>query len=490
MKNSKENTDKDEKGQTSLLLWASCGYYWRKRPRLLYFIFCSFILAPYLITSCFILYRLYSFGVKDEGFPDNMDVKVPVLSSVSNGTICCDRSHFRTDICVMKGDVRTHSASSSIFLYTSKHDNGFINNVSNVVQHEKIKPYTRKWEAGTMATIDELDLVSKRENPGLDHRCDVHHDVPAVVFSIGGYTGNVYHEFNDGILPLYITSQHLNKKVVFVILEYHHWWMMKYGDILPHLSEHPVINFAGDNRTHCFPEAIVGLKIHDELTVESSLISGNKSIADFRNLLDRAYYPRIRALLVQNKEKKEHQPRKPKLVILSRNGSRAITNENLLVEAAKRIGFQVRVLRPTQSTELAKIYVALNSSDAMVGVHGAALTHFLFMRPGTVFIQIIALGTDWAAETYYGHPARKLGLRYIGYKILPKESSLYGSYDKDDPVLTNPESVTKKGWEFTKKIYLQGQTIKLDIRRFQKQLVHVYDYSKTKMNKYIHHQSQ
>lgn len=418
----------------------------------------------------------------------------------------------------MKGDIRTHSGSSSVFLYNPRSSNGFVNNVSRtvedskheeeeeedqVLQHEKIKPYTRKWETSVMDTIDELNIVSKKVNLGTNnnHECDVLHDVPAVFFSTGGYTGNVYHEFNDGIIPLFITSQHFHKQVVFVILEYHNWWIMKYGDILSHLSDFPAIDFSGDNRTHCFPEAIVGLRIHDELTVDSSLMKDNKTMVDFRNLLDRAYWPRIKGLIEEEKreaqEKSEKQLslspaseiqwKKPKLAILSRTGSRVISNENLLVKMANEIGFEVRVLRPEKTTELAKIYRALNASEVMIGVHGAAMTHFLFMRPGSVFIQVIPLGTSWAAETYYGEPARKLGLKYIGYEIDAKESSLYGKYAKDDAVLRDPESINQKGWEYTKKIYLDSQNVTLDLRRFRKRLHRAYEYSVSKLNLHLQH---
>lgn len=427
------------------------------------------------------------------------------------GTICCDRSSIRSDICIMKGDVRTHSSSSSIFLYSPKNTNSFINYVSEEdeddneeeLQHEKIRPYTRKWESSVMDTIDELDLISKKQSLGLQHRCDVQHDVPAVFFSTGGYTGNVYHEFNDGLVPLYITSQHFNKKVVFVIAEYHNWWVTKYGDILSHLSDYPRIDFSGDKRTHCFKEAIVGLRIHDELAVDSSLMVGKKSIRDFRDILDRAYWPRISGL-IQDEEREslssnssvnpiqitKEDPTKPKLVIVSRNGSRAVTNEDSLVKMAEQIGFFVEVLRPEPTTELAKIYRSLNSSDVMIGVHGAAMTHFLFMKPGSVFIQVIPLGTDWAAETYYGEPARKLGLRYIGYGILPKESSLYEDYDKNDAVLRDPDSVNEKGWEFTKKIYLDRQKVRLNLGRFRKRLARAYTYSVAKRNHHFDLQSQ
>lgn len=501
--------------------FASFGHK-RKKPRLFYLLLisllsCSLVLLVPGLFGSSSLSLLYSFGVDSEVARENYDANAPPCSSMSNGTICCDRSGVRTDVCIMKGDVRTHSPSSSVFLYSSKQTSGLVDLFSSFLgvaedghdeelQHEKIRPYTRKWESTTMATIDELDLVVKKDITVARHRCDVWHDVPAVFFSTGGYTGNVYHEFNDGILPLYITSQHFKKEVVFVILEYHDWWITKYGQILSHLTNYPPIDYSGDKRTHCFPEAIVGLKIHDELTVDPSLMKGKKSIVDFRNLLDRAYWPRINGL-IQDEEremqlklsqppsgsaqeqsmkinKQDQKPRlkKPKLVIFSRSGSRALLNEDCLVKMAEEIGFKVEVLRPDKTTELAKIYRVLNSSEVMIGVHGAAMTHFLFMKPGSVFIQVVPLGTDWAAETYYGEPARKLGLKYIGYEILPTESSLYSEYDKADPVLTNPKSVTEKGWEYTKKIYLDGQNMSLDMRRFRKRLLKAYDYSFMKIN--------
>lgn len=470
----------------------------RTKPKLIYllllsFISCSLVLASMAFFSTSNLSLLYSSGAdkEDLGVIKN---GLP-CSSVPNGTICCDRKSIRSDVCVMRGDVRTSRVAAAVVMY------GGVDNDAEVVGREKIKPYTRKWETSVMDTIDELDLVIKRGS-GADHCCDVRHDVPAVFFSTGGYTGNLYHEFNDGIIPLYITSQHFNKRVVFVMLEYHNWWIMKYEDVLSQLSDYPAIDFSGDKRVHCFPEAIVGLRIHDELSIDTSLMEGNKSIRDFRDVLDKAYLPRIQGLIHDeecNIEKSEANATSnnvatelqalvidsPKLVILSRNGSRSISNEASLVELARDIGFSVEVLRPQRTTELAKIYRTLNSSDVMIGVHGAAMTHFLFMRPRSVFIQIVPLGTEWAAETYYGEPARKFGLKYIGYKILPKESSLYDHYDKNDPILRDPSSITKKGWEYTKRLYLDGQTVKVNLKRFRKRLIKANRYSIGMKNRHL-----
>ncbi|KAJ4969891.1 hypothetical protein NE237_002990 [Protea cynaroides] len=515
-KKGEENGKVDREYSATLILeWGTTNCYKRTKPKVfpLLFLFsivsCSLILVPQLFSYSATLSLLYSFRFgNDESITDKKIEAFP--SQTFDEGLMCDRGAFRFDICFMRGDIRTLAAASSLINYLPyendyepppffDEDAALGGGEEEELHHENIKPYTRKWETSIMDIIPDLELIVKNDYLTRRHVCDVRHSVPAVVFSTGGYTGNVYHEFNDGIIPLYITTQHLKKKVVLVVTDYRRWWYSKYADILSHLSDYPPIDFNGDPRTHCFPEAIVGLKIHDELTVNSSLVPGKKGIRDFRNLLDKAYWPRIRGLIQD--EERETQMRlrnnsalslstsalqlplpleevqKPKLVIISRKKSRVITNEVALVKLAEEIGFQVEILRPEPTTELAIIYRILNSSDAMLGVHGAAMTHLLFMRPGTVFIQVIPLGTDWAAHTFYGEPARKLGLKYIGYNIVRKESSLYTKYDGNHRVLTNPNSVNAQGWELTKKIYLDGQNVVLNMLRFRKRLNHAYEYT-------------
>lgn len=61
----------------------------------------------------------------------------------------------RSDICFMKGDLRTHSPSSSLFLYSSKNSNGFINYVSSMV------------DDGDGQEEEEADVELQREK--IDH---------------------------------------------------------------------------------------------------------------------------------------------------------------------------------------------------------------------------------------------------------------------------------------------------------------------------------
>ncbi|XP_058076909.1 xylan glycosyltransferase MUCI21-like [Magnolia sinica] len=380
-----------------------------------------------------------------------------------NGFLCCDRSNQRTDICYLRGKIQTDSPSSSIIIH---------NSAKEACEIQKIRPYTRKWETSIMETIDEIALKLMNGSEASHRHCDVIHAVPAVVFSTGGYTGNVYHEFNDGLLPLYITSERFEGEVVFVVVEYHEWWMSKYGGIVRKLTNYQVVDFKKDKRLHCFNEMIVGLKIHGELSITPSSGTG-KGIQDFQTLIGEGL------LGLTTTKQAQLLPtihKRPKLVIFTRNKSRVMMNLREIVRTCQRIGFDVHLVNPNRNTQLADIHRLLNSADAMIGVHGAAMTHFLFMRPTSIFIQIVPLGLKWAAEEYYGEPAKKLGLEYMEYTIGTDESSLSRLYGHNDPVLMDPQVVNGKGWAETKRIYLENQNVRLDIKRFRRLLEKAYSH--------------
>ena len=326
-----------------------------------------------------------------------------------------------------------------------------------------------------MEKIGELQLSTLNPSSGKDHPCQVLYPVPAVIFSVGGFTGNVYHAFNDALIPLFITSQKYQRRVVFLVLDYQSWWLHKYRDIFSKLSSYPPVDLRAENITRCFPEVTVGLRVHGDLTIDPSLSTENKTMVDFRNFLDDAFRPR----LDEEKSKDEitiAPSNKPKVVIIFREGTRAVENEKELVKLCEDIGFQVEIVRPTVVMDIATIYKAINSSDAMIGVVGAGMTHFLFQKPGDVFIQIVLLGTKWAAETSYGVPARKMGLKYIPYRIQTWESTLSRIYNSSDPVIADPDSINKKGWDVAAKVYLQQQAVSIDLKRFRKFLVPAYKY--------------
>ncbi|KAM3403855.1 hypothetical protein ACQJBY_007142 [Aegilops geniculata] len=394
------------------------------------------------------------------------------------GVLCCDRSHYRSDVCYLRGDARTDPSTSSVLLY----------NAPRGAAPEKVRPYTRKFEESIMRSIDEVTIVPVPADAGngtgtgdrdsLRRRCDVRHPagVPAVVFSTGGYTGNVYHEFSDGLIPLFVTAERFGGEVVLVVLEYHYWWLGRYGAILERLTNYKIIDFRYDRRVHCFSEVIVGLRIHGELVVDPKLMPNGKSIKDFQALLHQGYSGKPSAtsaaplplpLATPARPCVDHaKATKPKMLIFIRKQNRVILNLPHVVTACRRAGFAPHVMNLRRQTPLPVIHAALASADAMVAVHGAAVTHFLFMRPGTVLLQIVPVGLDWAAESFYGKPAQQLGLEYLEYRVAPEESSLAAEYGLNSTVVQDPSVISSQGWWEMKKVYMDRQNVTVSIKRF------------------------
>jgi hypothetical protein len=157
---------------------------------------------------------------------------------------------------------------------------------------------------------------------------------------------------------------------------------------------------------------------------------------------------------------------KPKLVIFIRKKNRVLLNLPHVVTACRRAGFAPHVMNLRRQTPLPAIHAALAFADAMVAVHGAALTHFLFMRPGSVLLQIVPVGLNWAADAFYGKPAQQLGLEYLEYRVAPEESSLAAEYGLNSTVVREPWVVSSRGWWEMKKVYMDRQNVTVNVERF------------------------
>lgn len=198
---------------------------------------------------------------------------------------------------------------------------------------EKIRPYPRKWEDFPMARIKELTITSGPSGP----KCEVQHDSPALVFSAGGYTGNVFHDFNDGFIPLFITinSIYPNQDVILVVSKARDWWVSKYKDLLDIFSTHTIINLDNDTSTHCFPSATLGLMSYGFMTLTSY---PSQTLLHFRDLLNKAFghgqnYPYSTS---KSSPKAYRQPRLV-FIVRSRGIGRAILNQNEAKQVAKEI---------------------------------------------------------------------------------------------------------------------------------------------------------
>ncbi|KAK1407919.1 hypothetical protein QVD17_39546 [Tagetes erecta] len=366
--------------------------------------------------------------------------------------VICDTTKPRCDTCEMKGDIRIQGNSSTMFVFSSH-----IENASRT-----IKPYARKGDDGAMKSVTTFTIVSliQQDDAKTMPKCTKTHNVPAIVFSVGGYTGNNFHAFSDVILPLYASSRDFNREVKFLVTDNQRsWWTIKFRELLQQLSRYDIIDIDRENEVHCFPSVIVGLGKKDkkELQIES--------VKDFTSFLRSSYS--LERFIVINLTKS--MTKKPRLLIISRMKTRAFTNIKEVVHAAEETGFEVIVTE--MNANLTQVSRLVNSCDVMMGVHGAGLTNMVFMPENGVVIQIVPFGKmEWLANTYFGEPSKAMGLKYLEYKISKWESTLINQYPLDHQVLVDPFSIQSKGWDVYKSIYLDKQNVMLNITRFKETL--------------------
>ncbi|RWR94844.1 EGF domain-containing protein [Cinnamomum micranthum f. kanehirae] len=362
----------------------------------------------------------------------------------------------------MKGDIRIHGNSSEILLVSPSQMGHYMEN-----ETWKIKPYARKEDSRAMSGVRELSLKSLTGHDQAPS-CSIYHSVPALVFSTSGYTGNYFHDFTDVLVPLFITSRQYHGDIQFLITNFQAWWVDKYHVILKHLSKYEIINFDHEHKVHCFSNAFVGLRSHKELSIDPTRSPNGYSMYDFIRFL-RSSYSLVRHFAITIGE---DGGKKPRLMIVSRKGARAFTNVGEIVEMARSLGYEVVVSEAEFGTSLSKVSQIVNSFDVMMGVHGAGLTNVVFLPTNAILIQVVPFGeTEWICRTYFGEPSVDMKIRYLEYKMEEKESTLTEQYPHDHPVLRDPGSIAKQGWDALATIYLGKQNVKLDVARFRDTLL-------------------
>ncbi|KAJ8773119.1 hypothetical protein K2173_028296 [Erythroxylum novogranatense] len=302
--------------------------------------------------------------------------------------------------------------------------------------------------------------------------CSIKHSVAAILFSLGGFSGNHFHDFTDLLIPLYLTSTQFKGEVQFLVTDNRPWWIIKFKRILEKMSRYEIIDMDREEKIHCYSHVIVGLKSHKELSIDPSKSPAGLSMTDFRHLLRKTYSLK-RHTVAGLKQKKDKRRR---LMIISRRSSRALTNERRISKMAKSIGYEVVVAEASLATDLSRFAQLVNSCDVLMGVHGAGLTNMVFLPDNAIVIQILPLGEiDGLARDDFKEPAKDMNLRYLEYKIKRKESSLAKLYSPDNAILTDPLSVHRGGWDAVKSTYMEKQNVKLDLHRFKFTLIEAFE---------------
>jgi hypothetical protein len=173
------------------------------------------------------------------------------MDSANEGALLCDMSSARSDVCELKGDIRVILSNATIILL---HPSSSVRRRSL-----KLKPHTRKNDRHMIAGITEVSvLVSSSSTHALG--CTSESAATAVVFSVGGYAGNMFHDFTDVLGPLFITTRWFHGDVHLLVSDAPPWWVDKYRPLLRGLSHHAIIDMNMKSvDVLCHPHMIVGL---------------------------------------------------------------------------------------------------------------------------------------------------------------------------------------------------------------------------------------
>ncbi|XP_020100414.1 EGF domain-specific O-linked N-acetylglucosamine transferase-like isoform X1 [Ananas comosus] len=377
------------------------------------------------------------------------------------GEPLCDFSGIRSNICEMKGDIKIHGNLSSIIFITS----------SKIHESYRMKPHARKQDKYALSHVKELSVKSVSANDDTP-KCTMKHNIPAIVFSTGGYMGNMFHDFTDVLIPLFITTHRFNGEVQFLVSDYRPWWILKYQPLLKQLSRYETIDFNKENEVHCFNEVIVGLKFHKEMSINPSRTPNGYSMVDFAKLIRRSFTLQRESAINLH----ENHDKKPRLLIISRRRTRSFMNINEVVQMASELNYEVLVEEAGLNSNLGNFSQVVNSCDVLMGVHGAGLTNLVFLPTNAVVIQVVPLGgLESIAYEDFGVPSIDMKLRYLQYSISEAESSLIEQYPRDHPVFKDPATIRKQGWLALRSTYLINQNVKLDVGRFRGVLLEALD---------------
>ncbi|KAJ1282882.1 hypothetical protein BS78_03G085600 [Paspalum vaginatum] len=367
----------------------------------------------------------------------------------------CDiQGPWASDVCDIDGDVRIHGSEGTVLIPPSIESGGSNPNP----QEWRIRPYSRKHQAG-IKEVTVRELASRADAPA----CDVRSAVPALVFAMGGLTGNYWHDFSDVLIPLYLQAARFRGEVQLVVENLQPWYAGKYRAILGALSRHEVVDMDRDDRVRCFPGAVVGVRMHKEFSIDPEREPRGHSMPEFTRFLRETYaLPRAAPMTAGADDVR------PRMMIISRRHPRKLMNLDAVVALAERVGFEVVIGDPPFSVDVGEFAREVNAVDALVGVHGAGLTNSVFLPTGAAFIQVIPYGKmERIGEVDFGVPAVDMGLKYIAYSAGVEESTLVDTLGRDHPAVKDPESVHRSGWAKVAEYYLGRQDIKLDLDRFE-----------------------
>ncbi|CAN1188154.1 Beta-1,2-xylosyltransferase XYXT1 [Linum perenne] len=361
----------------------------------------------------------------------------------------------KSEFCDLKGDIRIDPHSPTIYY---------------------VVPSARNIDPTAMASVTKwsIKIIGEHEEdlPPCPQPQPHDYDSAAVIFSLAGYCGNMFHAMTDIFVPLFATTRHFHLQVLLLATNYQPWFIFRFNKIMHALSRYEVVDIDKEQqhgkKIHCFSRLTLGLKgSHNYRELNINRSESEYTTVDFKRFLRSVFSlnETSTAIKLDDKDKKKV----PRLLIINRTSTRAIKNVKDVAVMATEIGFNVTV--EELDANMSRTAEIVNSCDVMMGVHGAGLTNLFLLPDNAILIQLVPFGAEWVSNNAFGDPTKDMNLRYLEYKIEKHESSLSEKYPPEDPVFTDQDFLTNQGWDKWGSIYLDNQNVTVDLNRFRETLL-------------------
>lgn len=260
-----------------------------------------------------------------------------------------------------------------------------------------------------------------------DMKCDITIDRPTIIMKLDA-TVNLYHHFCD-FVNLYLTL-HLNNSwsydrniLIWDMIPYH----SNFGLTWKAFTDHPILDlspYAG--RRVCFKDVTFSLlpRMVFGMYYNMPLISGCSGSGVFhafnRHLMHRLEIP-DRFNYADDRHDGRHS-RTIRVTLISRKTKfRQILNEGELIAALKTSSpyFNIRVVDFNHRMPFKEQLDIIANTDILIGIHGAGLTHTLFLPDYGVLFELF----NCEDENCYKDLARLRGVLYLTWERMDKVTS-------------------------------------------------------------------
>jgi len=268
----------------------------------------------------------------------------------------------------------------------------------------------------------ELKNIRESNEPISGHHCDMIFNRPVILMKLDAYV-NMYHHFCDFInvyMSLFVRPVTDGKQMFTpnnqIIIWENYKYVSNFAPLWRAFTQNPLINLndvAG--KRLCFRKLTFPLlpRMMYGLFYNTPLIPGCHNSGLF-TAFSQFILHRLRIPV--------HEPSSPKLrvTLLLRNTKyRNIVNSDELIDILEQ-KYIVQVARFSHRTDFTHQLEIIRNSDMLIGIHGAGLTHMLFLPPWAAVFEVYNCDDPGC----YSDLSRLRGLKYLTWEDDSKVTSL------------------------------------------------------------------